>query len=206
MKTLRISTQYNAALLADVRWNSVNLAVVKWSEVIMLGDEYVAQQRSEYEEAVRANRQLATVLQEQGLNEDAARFTYRAQVLQRKVFKLQVREGQVRQLGAFLFSLFLALLTGYGYRIWRIFAAYGLLICLFAIFYYFNLGSDHLTWYQQVYAALVVSITAFHGRTYAGQYGGPGTVLGGVAALEGIFGLVIEGVFIAMLVQRFFGK
>ncbi len=30
----------------------------------------------EYEAAVRANRQLAVVLQEQGLNEEAARFTY----------------------------------------------------------------------------------------------------------------------------------
>ena len=127
-------------------------------------------------------------------------------MLERKVFWYQVRGGQVRQLGAYLFSWFLALLTGYGYRIWRIFVAYGLLIGLFATIYYFSLGFDHhLTWYQQVYQALVVSITAFHGRTYAGQFG-PDTVLGGVAALEGIFGLVIEGVFVAMLVQRFFGK
>lgn len=215
--------------LVNIRWGDVNLAVVKWSQMKKLGDEYEAQQKKysedidrphkkgevkgnarrleEYEAAVRANRQLAVALQDQGLNEDAARFAYHAQILQRKVFWYQVRECQVRQLGAYLFSGFLALLTGYGYRIWRIFAVYGCLIVVFAaIYYFFSPGfGHHLTWYQQVYQALVVSVTAFHGRTYAGQYG-PDTVLGGVAALEGIVGLVIEGVFIAMLVQRFFGK
>lgn len=33
---------------------------------------------------MRANRQLAVALQAQGLNEEAARFAYRAHVLQRK--------------------------------------------------------------------------------------------------------------------------
>jgi hypothetical protein len=42
-----------------------------------------------YRAAVRANRQLATALRDQGLNEDADRFGYRAQVLQRRVLRRQ---------------------------------------------------------------------------------------------------------------------
>ena len=42
-----------------------------------------------YNDAVRANRQLATVLRNQGLNEDPDRFAYRAQNLQRQVLRRQ---------------------------------------------------------------------------------------------------------------------
>ena len=64
--------------IADIQWGNVNLAVVEWSQMKMLGDEQQARQKSkavhlkEYEHAVRANRQLAVVLQTQGLNEDTA--------------------------------------------------------------------------------------------------------------------------------------
>src|SRR5258708_7965379 len=85
----------------------------------------------EYEAAVRANRQLAVVLQEQGLNEEAARFTYHAQMLQQKVFWMQ------RAFGKWLFSALLALLAGYGYRPSCSFLAYLLVISGFATAYYF---------------------------------------------------------------------
>lgn len=110
--------------LADVHWGDANLAVVDWKSLSMLGDEYQSRQKerngklkdrltrlTEYEAALRANRQLAIVLQAQGINEQAARFAYRAQQLQRKVFRLE------REFGRWLFSLLLALLSGYGYRI-----------------------------------------------------------------------------------------
>lgn len=61
-----------------------------------------------------------------------------------------------------------------------------------------------LLWYEQVRQALVVSLTAFHARTFGGF--GPDTSIGIVAALEGICGLVMEALFVAMLVQRFFSK
>jgi hypothetical protein len=91
--------------LADVRWGDVNLAVLRWTSgrhrPLILGDESEARARRDpegkrlsgterlaaYEGAVRANRQLALALQAQGLNEDAARFAYRAQVLQRIVLR-----------------------------------------------------------------------------------------------------------------------
>src|SRR5207247_2653482 len=83
-----------------------------------------------YRAAVRANRQLAVVLRNQGLNEDAARFAYRAQLMQRKLF------WQQGKFIRYLFSLFLGLTTGYGYRVWRSFATYVFVILGFATIYF----------------------------------------------------------------------
>jgi Pentapeptide repeats (8 copies) len=79
--------KYGFALLADVSWGGVNLAVADWSPLKMLGDEYEARRSTinnkyikdearrleDYRTAVRANRQLAVVLRDQGLNEEAER-------------------------------------------------------------------------------------------------------------------------------------
>jgi uncharacterized protein YjbI with pentapeptide repeats len=199
--------------LADVQWGDANLAVVDWSQVTKIGDEWEAEQKKgsdgrkkrksrrldEYQAAVRGNRQLAVALQEQGLNEDAARFAYRAQVLQRKVFWKQ------RELGNWLFSLFLALLTGYGYRMWRILVAYLIIILTFS-FAYWGVGVQHsgdISFWQ----ALIVSVTAFHGRVFTNPFtpNVPDAQIA-ITAIEAVVGLIIEGLFIAMLVQRFFGK
>jgi uncharacterized protein YjbI with pentapeptide repeats len=146
--------------LADANWSSTNLSVVNWSNVKMLDDEYKARQKmrhgkvkdrdrhlKEYGAAVRANRQLAVTLQAQGLNEIGARFAYRAQLLQRKVFWYQ------RKFGQYLFSLFLDLLAGYGYRPGRSLIAYILVIAVFATIYH-QLGTC-LTWNE----AIVISIS-----------------------------------------------
>ena len=163
--------------LVDTHWEGANLAVVNWSQMHILGEEYRARQGEQegavkdratrlqgFEEAVRANRQLALALQAQGLNEDAARFAYRSQVLQRKVLALQGRS----KLGSYLFSLMLALLTGYGYRMWRMIVAYILLVSLFASLYYgFGLGyPPHISWLE----AFILSITAFHGRVFSSPF------------------------------------
>src|SRR5213078_1034677 len=106
--------------LADTQWSNTNLAVVNWASMKIMWDEQEADRTKEvedYQAAVRANRQLAIALQSQGLNEDAARFAYRAQVLQQQVLLRQIfrRKGILRQkiqtLGAYLFSLFLYLLV-----------------------------------------------------------------------------------------------
>jgi len=217
------NAHYGYVSLADVAWGGANLAVVLWSrqrrgargksgQSVVLGDERNARQRKndegkskdaetrfeEYEAAVRANRQLAVALRSQGLDEDAANFAYRAQVLQRRVLLRQLRPG------AYLFSLFLDTLAGYGYRPGR-----SLIVYLFVIFgwatAYFMVGQTvgpHLT----PLAALVFSVTSFHGRGFFP--GGiplddPLTVL---AATEAIIGLIIEISFIATFTQRFFGK
>ncbi len=204
------NAEHGFVKLADVSWGGVNLSVVKWSEVKMLGDEFEARQTTsegkkkdrnvrlgEYERAVRANRQLAIVLRNQGLNEKADHFAYRAQLLQRKVLWRQHESGR------WLFSMLLALLSGYGYRIWRILVAYLLTVSLFALAY-FVLGM-HFSPHLHLDQAYLESITAFHGRVFLEQFS-TNTPQIWLTALEAIAGLVIEGVFIAMLIQRFFGK
>jgi len=218
--SLQGATLYNkqggCASLADVRWGDVNLAVLRWAEVgrgpLILGDEREARARRDpegkpwsadarleaYEGAVRANRQLALALQAQGLNEVAARFAYRAQMLQRVVFR---RQGRV---GAWLFSHFLDGLAGYGYRPGRSLLAYLFAIVGFAAIY-FALGQSvgpQLT----PSGALIFSLTSFHGRGFF-----PGGItlddsITQVAAVEALVGLLIEISFIATFTQRFFGK
>ncbi|HJT56200.1 MAG TPA: pentapeptide repeat-containing protein [Ktedonobacteraceae bacterium] len=194
--------------LADVQWgSSTNLAVVDWSQVNILREEYQAQQKRtsrgerkdtytrlmEYKTAVRANRQLAVALQSQGLNEEAARFAYRAQHLQRSVL------GRQHKVGQYLFSGFLDLIAGYGYKPGRSVLAYLLLVAGFALAFY---SFGHLKWYE----ALVVSLTAFHGRGFFSQQYQPGDPQSIIAAIEAVVGLLIEISFIATFTQRFFGK
>lgn len=216
--------QKGAAFLADLHWGDVNVTVVNWSVISILGEERIAQVRKgpdgkakdkkrrieEHHTAVRTYRQLATILQSQGLNENAAQFAYRAQVLQKSVFWLQMLQPKirltqrVRLFGSWLFSWFLYLLAGYGYRPGRSIIAYLLMISIFALAYFvFGLtGTHHLQWYE----ALVVSLTAFHGRGFFSEQFQPGDPQAIIAAIEAVVGLVIEISFIATFTQRFFGK
>jgi hypothetical protein len=193
--------------MADMHWGEVNLTILDWERVKMLGDEYRAEEKlsdgepkskstrlDEYKEAVRAYRQLATVLRSQGLNEDAVRFAYRAQLMQRKVFWYQ------RKFVQYFGSLFLDLLSGYGYKPLRSFITYVVVISVFALIY-FLLG-PHLAWNE----AIVISMTAFHGRGFFPNQFQPGDPQALVAALEAFVGLLIEVTFIATLTQRLFGK
>lgn len=197
--------------LLRARWGNADLAVVKWSQMKMLAEDYAAKQKKHngkaidratrlesYERAVRANRQLAVALQGQGLNEDAARFNYRAQLLQRKVFWYQHKFGQ------YLFSLFLDLLAGYGYKPWRSFVAYLIVILGFAISYY-TIGHAVGPSLSPL-GSFIFSMTSFHGRGFFPggiKLDDPLTVL---AAIEAFVGLLIEVTFIATLTQRLFGK
>jgi len=192
--------QFGFILLADVRWGGTNLAVIDWSLVNMLGDENKARQQHklrDYRRAVRANRQLAVALQAQGLNEIAARFAYRAQKLQRVVLRRQ------RKFGQYLFSCFLDLLAGYGYKPGRSVFWYFVMIFGFALAY-FVFG--HLPLLPD---ALVFSLTSFHGRGFFPGLGNgislhhPLVVL---AATEAVIGLFIEISFIATFTRRFFGS
>jgi len=208
--------EYGGFFIADIHWGDVNVAVVDWSSLSILGDELYAarkQQRMYYYDgklqvselylvecraAVRAYRQLAVVLRNQGLNEDAARFAYRAQLMQRKVFWYQGKFAQ--HLG----SLFLDLLAGYGYKPWRSFLAYLLVITAFATAY-FIIGHTVGPVLSPL-GSFVFSMTSFHGRGFF-----PGGItlddpLTVVAAFEAFIGLLIEVTFIATLTQRLFGK
>ncbi len=210
-KALESGEQHIGPSLADAQWGDVNLAVVQWSQVDMLGDEYEARQTSragkrknsetrleEYEAAVRANRQLAMALRAQGLDEEAARFAYRAQLLQRIVLRRQ------RKFGQYLFSLLLDLLAGYGYRPGRSLMAYLVVIFGFMGLYLLNAhgAAVHLTWDE----ALVLSVSSFHGRGFLLQGVTLGDAFVRLAAAEAVLGLLIEVSLISTFTQRFFGK
>ena len=199
-------------MLADIHWEGVNLSVVNWSAVRVLGDDVRALQwerdrvaseqatrKQWFTSAARANQQLALALQAQGMTDDAGRFFYRSRVLQRKVLALY----RGRRAAAYLTSLLLAGLTGYGYRMGRMVVAYVALITAFAALYYGlgQAGAPHLGWRE----ATVLSITAFHGRVFAAPFT-PNSPQSVVTAVEAVSGFLFEGLFIAMLSQRVFRR
>lgn len=195
----------NKTKLGDINWSgigSVNLTQINWEQMPTLGDEQgvgLRAKASEHEAVVRAYRQVAAQLRSQGMSEVADRFLFRAQVRQRGVL---LRQGKF---GSYLFSLLvLSGLAGYGFRLRRILFAYGLTLVLFAAAYFASgqwLGGTHLEWYE----SLLVSLTAIHGRVFFTQFG-LDNLQSWIAAVESVVGIVIEGVFVAMLIQKFFGR
>ncbi len=200
---------YGSVHLADVRWGDVNLAVVDWEHVTRLGDEQNAHQKKDtegetkdkrtriddYKEAVRANRQLAIVLREQGLNEVADHFAFRAQNLQRVVLRRQ------RKLLKYAFSCFLSVVAGYGYRPYRCLMIYFLAVIGFTLAHYIvgAVAGQPLTFLN----ALAVSVQSLHGRLFSFQSSDPQTLLNTIEAFVGLF---IEAIVVAVITQRILGK
>jgi hypothetical protein len=114
---------------------------------------------------------------------------------------------RARALGAWLFSWFLFLIAGYGYKPSRSFLAYLLVISGFATAYYIFGHAVGPT--LSPLGAFVFSMTSFHGRGFfpglehTTSLHDPLVVL---AALEAVVGLFIEISFIATFTQRFFGS
>jgi hypothetical protein len=202
LSLIRRNRTYGPVSLADVRWNGANLTVVDWSVLRKLGDErsqhWWWRRREESERAMRANIQLAKQLDNAGLKDDADYFFYRAQVCRRGVQLLRLR------LLRWLFSWLLCVIAGYGYRPLRSIVTYLLVVAGFAALYLGlgGVGGHALSWTE----ALVVSLTAFHGRGFFATAFQPGDPQAAVAAIEAVFGLLIEITFIATFTQRFFAR
>jgi uncharacterized protein YjbI with pentapeptide repeats len=195
------SREYGGVALRDAHWNGADCTVVDWDQLKQLGDERrLVGRRSvnDFQKVVRAYRQLAVVLRAQGLNEHSDRFAYRAQVMQRR---LLLRQGHLlRWLGSWLLDA----LAGYGYRPMRSVASYVVVIGLFAAVY-FLLGGAHaqpVSWNE----AIVISMTAFHGRGFFATAFQPADPQAALAAVEALVGLLIEITFIATFTQRFFAR
>jgi uncharacterized protein YjbI with pentapeptide repeats len=205
---------FTAVSLDQATFDNTNLSVVDWTRVPVLGDERLAQarispsgrrkprlqRRYEYGAAARAYRRLAAALQANGLSDDASHYLYRAQIMQRRL------RWHQRQVGAYLFSVLLAVLAGYGYRLGRIAVAYLVAVGLFAIAFFTSgiLAGGALD-VQQGLDAVQISLNAIHGRVFFAQFH-LDTLQSWLATIESVIGIVIEGVFVAMLIQRFFGK
>jgi hypothetical protein len=138
-------------------------------------------------------------LRDQGLNDEAVYYAYRAQVLRRKALLWQVLKGAVdtvdmpqneseqdekdavplrllqkgQKLAAYAFSGFLALLSGYGYKPQR---------CLIA------------------YIVLILALSSFSFQS------SPTNPYLALESVEAIFGLLIEALIVAIFTQRILGK
>jgi uncharacterized protein YjbI with pentapeptide repeats len=178
-----------------------------WETRATHNQEQAAAKLEVFRAAVRANRQLATALRDQGMGEEADQFAYRAQVLQRQVFWQQHKRGRA------IFSWFLDRVAGHGYKPQRSLYTYLLVLGTFTVLYMlasagiltFGLPPTQLhqlPWYE----ALVLSVASFHGRGFFQPVQSPGDPVAILAAIEAIFGLFIEVCFIATFTQRFFGK
>lgn len=160
----------------------------------------------DFQDAARANRQLATALRAEGITGDADRFAYRAQLCQRVATRKQ--HHYLRYIG----FLLLDLLAGYGYRPGRAILLYLGVIIWFANFYVWashgmiTLGLppsqvQPLAWYE----ALILSVSSFHGRGFQ-PFQHLNDPVAALAGMQAVLGLVIEVSFIATFTQRFFGK
>ena len=148
-----------------------------------------------YHKAVRAYRQLAVLLQSQGLNEEAAKFSYHAQKLQRIVFRLE------RKYPEYIFSGILNLFAGYGYRPYRFFLATLIIVAVFSAAYYIitaMTGARITLW-----GAIALSIQNLFTPDFKLQ---ALDLLKIIGAVEGLCGLFIAAILIAIVSQRILGK
>ncbi len=191
----------------DIHWGDFDLVQLTqldgWEDLRRLADERYLSWRIEadyHRDAVRAYRQVAQRLRDQGFSDIADRLSDRAQVLQRKLlFRLLLEDWRrpwrlPGDLVRWLFSWFLALLAGYGYHPGRSVFWYLATIAGFA-FAYYQLGP-----------------AAGHAFQPDGAVVGffPGgldveSIVTKLAAIEAVIGLLIEISFIATFTQRFFG-
>jgi len=217
--------------LGDLHWGDFDLVQLTqmegWEALRRLGDERHLSWRSNagaHRDAVRAYRQVAQRLRDQGYSDIADRLTDRAQVLQRKLyFRLMLEDWDWRRpwrllrlpgdLVRWLFSGFLALLAGYGYHPGRSVFWYLATITGFTVLYMqatqgwipFGLPAPSqlapLPWYE----SLILSVSSFHGRGFFQPLESLGDPVAALAAIEAVLGLLIEISFIATFTQRFFG-
>ncbi len=193
------------ACLVDVDWASVNLGVIDWETVQEIGDEQQARQKpstENYRAATRAYRQLAVELRNQGMGEEADRFAYKAQLLQRIVYRRQKNWSRLAS------SWSLDMLAGYGYKPERSLFIYVFIILFFATLYCIVPNNSDIQgplssiWWQ----ALLFSILSVHGRVQPPMGVNIDYTFTWLAAIESILGLLIEITFIATVTQRFFAK
>ena len=202
--------------LGDLHWGNFDLVqltqLIGWEDLRRLADERDLGWREisyTHRNAVRAYRQVAQRLRDQGFSDIADRLADRSQVLQRKLlFRLMLEDWRhpwrlPGDLVRWLFSWFLALLAGYGYHPGRSVFWYLATIVGFA-FAYYQLGPAAGHAFQPD-GAVVFSLTSFHGRGFFPGGLDVESIVTKLAAIEAVIGLLIEISFIATFTQRFFG-
>jgi len=211
---------------------NATIGAVEWGQVAALGGERLADRRHkytaspaggrdqrgrrkraaertfEYRAAARAYRALSIALRAQALNASAARFRYRALVMARKA---QFHEAAAvlasrrllsapRAFARWLLSYLLGAVTGYGEYLGRLVATYLLVIGVFTATLFAVAGLS-FTW-ENARDALVFSLTAFHGRGSPPPGLAPSDALSALTGVEGVVGLVIEGLLVGVIVNK----
>ncbi|WP_329312196.1 pentapeptide repeat-containing protein [Streptomyces sp. NBC_01262] len=223
-------TRFNEAVLAspegvgprlfDVRWNGSSLTGINWSDLKKVAEETRSFHESRrrigdswkdhnkrritwYLEAAQTYGQLSSVLRTQGLNDQARRFTYRAEVA-RFWSLLHSSLSSTKKWPQFLFSLLLGVISGWGYRLYRSAILYAVAVFVFAVLYRetsSDAGNPEYSWRE----AITLSVIAFHGRAfYPNDPYALNTGFATVGAVEAFIGLFIEAIVIATLTRRIF--
>jgi len=193
-------------ILKDVVWNGAPLGQINWRQISHIGDENkIRGERGQkksiaYHDAVRAYRGLSIALESQGLAREAVGFRLRGLRLERRVL---LREGRF---GEGFLSWISDFVAKYGEAPSRPFIMYGAVVCAFAMGFYL-LSQTELVPPFSLQAALVFSVTSFHGRGFfpggSLSLDDPITLL---AATEAFIGLLIELMLIATFSRRFLEK
>ncbi|GER89641.1 hypothetical protein KDW_38030 [Dictyobacter vulcani] len=208
----------DCASLADIHWDAVNLAGIDWSVITKLGDERQLQLDGSRQDApdphlvsqaVRAYHQLAHALRNYGLYEEAHRFLYSCYRLQCRVLWVQARQRKIswnrriRLLVFWLGFLCLDIFAGYGYQLSRLLPTYLSTICLFGLLYFitgFILQPAHpLTWY----AALALSVSAFHGQAFWLNQPPANYILVFLTLVERVLGFLFTILIVTVILRRF---
>jgi len=162
------------------------------------------------EEAIRANRQASVVLKTQGLPDYAGRYDLRASQLARRLLpRLPLWVPGRRNLSLFLHpiarfaSFVIDLVSGYGYKPWRLLAAYIITVGIFAAIYNADTLSIDST-LPHGWNAIWFSVVSFHGRGIVNGGIGPTSPVMQWAALESALGLAIEALLVATLIRKLF--
>lgn len=115
----------------------------------------------------------------------------------------------MQKLGAYLLSLFLDAVSGYGQKPMRVLLLYVTAVVTFAVALYavalYAAGAnarslaEHLTWPD----AFVMSVQNLHGRVWAFRSQDPQQR---VAAAETVVGIFVEGTIVAVITRRILGQ
>jgi uncharacterized protein YjbI with pentapeptide repeats len=186
------------------------------------------------ERAIRSNRQVGLVLRNQGINEQAVKFQYRAERLKRLLLKAELRgpvygfshsikgpkwwrsvvdtiekvPGWISRYVIFAIRYSVSWLfdatCGYGYKPLNAVGCYVIVIAGF------GLGFSSLSGVAFWPNALAFSVTSFHGRGFETLINGSnGSIPHGavfLAAFEAVIGLLLEVTFIASFTRRVFDR
>lgn len=196
----------------DLKWNGVSLARLRLlDDQLYLGDEEdiaLATTRKDriarMRDAARAYQGIALALRSQGLSVLGSAARLREQELERQALFAEHKWGH-----AFGWLL-LEVVSGYGERVRRTVIAYAVIVAVFAVLYFTLAGGFNFANFQfsRIIDALVLSVTSFHGRGFfPGLVGAtphdPSVI---AAAVEALFGLVVEANLIAAFSRRFLGN